>query len=415
MEKETGKEIEQKREIEREEEIRQEKGIEQEKEIEAGKGMEQEKQEGQKSQKKLRYHTRKLFLRAALITLGVVGVLMIGALIVGRNLYQAIQVDTEYVAYVPKESHHSEETEKQEKRDKKPKVKDRTIMVFGVDKGEGRTDTILIAHLDSKTERVSVISIPRDTKVSWSKEQRDKAKELDKLYQYESKITDMSSLGGIENLRHFTIRSVEEMLDVRVDNYVVVNTEVIRQLVDALGGIEVNVPRRMEYDDNYQDLHIDLEPGIQVLNGQQAEGLLRWRHNKDYSEQYAMGDLGRIETQQLFIEAFADKVINDIPVTRLMDVVATVYKNVQTDVKFEEILDYVKYLPYLKVDNIKFDTLPGSSAMIDGVSYYVVTETGLSDFVNHYFYGMAEEKGEILFSETVTYTTSTSLKIHKKD
>lgn len=363
------------------------------------------------TKKKTPDEVKKIFKRAILITLGVVGSLFIIGVIVGKNLFSSIQVDTEYEAYSPKATHHIANNEG---KANKPRVQDKTIMVFGVDKGEGRTDTILIAHLDSKTEKVSVVSIPRDTKVSWSKEQRNKADELGKYSQYESKITEMSSLGGIENLRHFTIRSIEEMLDVRVDHYVVVNTEVVRELVDALGGIEVNVPRRMEYDDNYQDLHIDLQPGLQVLNGMQAEGLLRWRHNKNFTEQYAMGDLGRIETQQLFIEAFADKVINDIKVSELIEVAAVVYKNIQTDIKFEEVLQYIKYIPYLKVDNITFETLPGTSDMIGGISYYIADEAALPSFVDKYFYGIGENgSGTNTHIDQVQTTTRAALKINK--
>lgn len=379
-------------------EVKLENGIEDEVEDEINKEI------GKKIAPKLSNHTTKIFFKAVGIVLGSIIAIVIVILMMGNNLFKAIQVDTEYVEYSPK-NHGKEE---KEEKGKKPKVTDKTIMIFGVDKGEGRTDTILIAHLDSQKEKVDVISIPRDTRVFWTEEQCEKAEELGKLYEYESKITEMSSLGGIENLRYFTIRTVEEMLDVKVDSYVVVNTEVIRQLVDALGGIEVDVPRRMEYDDNYQDLHIDLQPGLQVLNGEQAEGLLRWRHNKDFSEQYAMGDLGRIKTQQLFIEAFADKVINDLSVSKLIEVATAVYSNVQTDIKFQQILDYVKYLPYLKVDNIEFATLPGSSADIGGISYYIADETLLPSFVDEHFYGIESDESELLFSETVTRTDTTT-------
>ena len=124
-------------------------------------------------EEKSKNHSNQLFRRAAFITLGVVGVIFMVALIVGRNLFKAVQVDTEYIAYTPKASSHTPDMVKKE--GKKPKVKSKTIMVFGVDKGEGRTDTILIAHLDSNTEKVSVVSVPRDTRVYWSEEQRDKA------------------------------------------------------------------------------------------------------------------------------------------------------------------------------------------------------------------------------------------------
>ena len=337
-----------------------------------------------KISKKQASKLKRLFLRSALITLGCIAVIFLGAIIIGKNLVKSVQVETDYVEYTPKASEHTQN----EKDIQEPvEMEDKTIMVFGVDKGEARTDTILIAHFDSTNQKVYITSIPRDTKVFWTEEQQDKALELGRSYQYISKITEMSSLGGIENLRYFTIRSVEEMLDVKVDNYVVVNTKVIRELVDKLGGIEVNVPRVMQYDDNYQDLHIDLQPGLQVLNGEQAEGLLRWRHNKSYSEQYAQGDIGRIETQQLFIKAFADKVINDVSVEKVVDVLTAIYANIKTDISFNEALNYVQYLPYLSVNNIELKTLPGESKLED-VWYYIVDEEETMMYVNEAFYGM---------------------------
>ena len=339
-----------------------------------------------KIRKKVSNQLKKLFLWSALITLSCVLVVLIGIVTVGNSLMKAVQVDTEYVEYQPKADRQMKESTKTDK--KVPvKMEDKTIMVFGVDKEEARTDTILIVHFDSKNERVYITSVPRDTKVIWTEEQRDKAVELGRPYQYESKITDMSSLGGIENLRYFTIRSVEEMLDVKIDNYVVVNTSVIRELVDQLGGIEVNVPRVMQYDDYYQDLHIDLKPGLQVLNGEQAEGLLRWRHNKSYSEQYAEGDLGRIETQQLFIKAFSKKVINDVSLGKIIDIVTAIYSNIKTDISFQEALSYINYLPYLSANNIILETLPGES-MLEDVWYYIVDEDEVLHLVNKQFYGM---------------------------
>ena len=347
---------------------------------------------GKNGSKKLRH----LFLRSALITLACVAVAFGGIIIAGRSLFDAVQINADYEEYQPKQKRNTEEDKEKElaKKIKPTDITDKTIMVFGVDKEEARTDTILVAHYNSMNGRVSIVSIPRDTKVEWSDEQIEKAQELERTYQYYSKITDMSSLGGIENLRYFTIRSVEEMLDVKVDNYVVVNTKVIREIVDKLGGIEVEVPRRMQYDDDYQDLHIDLQPGLQTLNGAQAEGLLRWRHDKSGNEQYARGDLGRIETQQTFIKAFADKVLNDLSLGKIVDLITTVYGNLQTDVSFDEALSYTNYLSHISVDNMGFRTLPGDDAWIDGRSYYLADEGNLMEFVNEEFYGIGALEDE---------------------
>ena len=326
---------------------------------------------------------RQIFLKSMLITAGVVAVLFVGILTFGASIFNKIHIGSDYEVYSPKTSRGmqglGEDTSD-------VAITDKNIVVFGVDKDEARTDTILVVHFDSKNSKTCIVSIPRDTKVTWTESQQDKAIELERSYQYESKITEMSSLGGIKNLRYFTIRTIEEMLDIKVDNYVVINTSMIREIVDKLGGIEVNVPREMKYTDNYQDLHIDLEAGLQLLDGEAAEGLLRWRHNNDFSEQYAEGDLGRIETQQLFIEAFADKVLNNLSVSDIISIITSIYSNVQTDVSLKQAIDYTAYLEHISVGNITMKTLPGESVRED-LWYYIVNEDEIPTFLNENFYG----------------------------
>lgn len=338
---------------------------------------------------------KQLFLRSALITLACVGVVFVGLLVAGKSLLDGVQIKSDYDEYKPKSIHgvKAENDTEEEVNIEPTEITDKTIMIFGVDKDETRTDTILIAHFNSATNSVGIASVPRDTKVTWTDEQISKANELGRSYQYSSKITDMSSLGGIDNLRYFTIRSVEEMLDIKVDNYVVVNTKVIREIVDKLGGIEVEVPRRMQYDDNYQDLHIDLQPGLQLLNGVQAEGMLRWRHDKDNIEQYARGDLGRIETQQIFIKAFANKVLNDMSLTKIVDVITSIYGNVKTDIGLGEALSYTNYLSYISMDKLKLKTLPGNDVREDR-SYYIVDQDAMMPFINEVFYGIPNPDSE---------------------
>lgn len=326
---------------------------------------------------------RRIFLKSMLITAGVVAVSFIGVLIFGASLFDKMRLDSDYEVYSPKVNRMTQNEEDMSD----VVVTDKNIVVFGVDKEETRTDTILVVHFDSKNSKTSIVSIPRDTKVAWTESQQDKAVELERSYQYESKITEMSSLGGIENLRYFTIRTIEEMLDIRVDNYVVVNTSIIREIVDKLGGIEFNVPREMKYTDNYQDLHIDLEPGVQLLDGEAAEGVLRWRHNNDFTEQYAEGDLGRIETQQLFIKAFADKVLNDLSVTNIINIITSIYSNVRTDVSLKEAIDYTAYLEHISIGKITMQTLPGESVREDKW-YYIVDEDEVAAFINENFYGV---------------------------
>ena len=260
----------------------------------------------------------------------------------------------------------------------------KNIVIFGVDKGEARTDTIMLVHFNSETSQVAVASIPRDTKVTWTDEQIEMAEKLDRPYQTSGKITDMSSLGGVDNLRYFTIASIEDMLGITVDNYVIVNTQMLRDIIDNIGGIEFDVPRRMEYRDTYQDLTINLEPGLQVLNGAQAEGVLRWRHNNDYSEQYGEGDLGRIETQQAFLKVFAKKVLDIHSLSHLTGLISAAYKNIKTDISFKEAVSYIPYMNSISADSIIFQTLPGEPVREDR-AYFIVDEEAAKDYVSLIF------------------------------
>ena len=329
-----------------------------------------------------KYPLLRIFLKSMCISFIVI-IACIGVFALSTSIFfKKVSVSTTAVVA---EKSQSVEEEVEEEILKEPATIKKNIVVFGVDQGEARTDTILLVHFDSTTSRINVMSIPRDTKVTWTQAQQDLAVQLGRSYSYTSKITDMSSLGGIDNLRQFTISTIEDMLKIKVDNYVVVNTSMLREVVDKIGGVEVDVPRVMQYTDKSQGLYIDLQPGLQLLNGQQAEGLLRWRHDIHYNEQYAQGDLGRIETQHLFIEAFAKKVLSIRSIPQITGLISSVYKNIKTDITLTEALSYVAYLKDLSVDKMTFKTLPGESAREDGLWYFFPDEIETSQYIDMIF------------------------------
>lgn len=312
-----------------------------------------------------------------------IGIITIGAAALWGNFNQiVVEENPEELKTIP--VYNRNETKEQEPVNK-------NIAIFGVDKEGYRTDVILVAHFSSENNAVKVVAIPRDTKVTWSKYQQDKLKELGKSNHVTSKLTEMSSYGGIDNLRYFTINSLEEIMGIKIDDYIVINTDAFRKIVDAIGGVEVNVPRKMEYTDSLQGLSIQLDEGLQMLDGYKAEGLVRWRHNNTYSQQYAEGDIGRIETQKLFLKALAQKVLNPQVLNSLSDVLGIIYQDVKTNIKLEEAMNYLEYARGLQVENITFYTLPGESEKIDGIWYYIIEEQAIDDFMNQVLYENLEE------------------------
>jgi len=176
----------------------------------------------------------------------------------------------------------------------------------------GLADAILLVRLDPGANRVVVLSIPRDTWVA--------------LPGYGGhKVNAYNPLGGPELMK----RAVEQAVGVRPERYVVVSLEALRKAVDALGGVRVCVEKPMRYRDRAAGLAIDLEPGCRVLNGEEAEGYLRFR--KD-----ALGDIGRIQRQQAFFHALKDQVFSLAGIWRLPRAVAAVEPYVRTDLTREE-------------------------------------------------------------------------------
>ncbi len=309
---------------------------------------------------------RKLFIRAIVITLLVCA----GIIAAGTALYNHIKVDG---------------GNKDWGFNKPLDPINKNVAVFGVDKDGYRTDVILVMNFNSVTNKVKVVSIPRDTMVDWNEEQRDKLQEYTGKYVYTTKINEITSYSGIEYIRDFTIEEMEEILDVNIDNYVIVTTDAFRELVDAIGGVEVEVPalsngEGLHYDDNYQDLHIHLEPGLQTLNGEDAEGLVRFRKG------YAEGDVGRIKTQQIFLDALADKLLSPSTFIKLPQIASVIFNTVTTDMKLTEMTGYLKYFRNFNRENISFYIVPGESEYINSKWYYVIDDSALPAFRNEVFH-----------------------------
>lgn len=261
---------------------------------------------------------------------------------------------------------------------KEEKKLDKTVAIFGTDASGRLTDVIFLAHVDSKTKEVSLIAIPRDTKVDWTKEQMSILPERHKWVRF-SKINEMTSWGGIENIRVLTITTLESMLGVPIDNYVIVNLDAFRQIVDAIGGVEIDVQHYMEMRDHSQGLSISLTPGVQVLDGNKAEQFVRFRG-------YPNGDLGRIEAQQKFLEAFAKKVLTFDTLTKLPQLVDIAFASVKTDISLMELTTYVPYVKVFNMENLSFYVLPGEARYENNISYYFANHEKALEMIDQIFY-----------------------------
>ena len=210
------------------------------------------------------------------------------------------------------------------------------------------TDFIMLGQYNPNNKKISLLSIPRDTQVKQA---------------YDWKINSL--YGGKHTEK--TIDAVEKLTDVKIQHYVVFDTKILRKIVDELGGVTVDVPINMNYDDPYQNLHIHLSKGVQTLNGSQAEQFVRFRKNNNGTG-YVDGDVGRIKAQQSFIKAMISEVITPKGLAKMKDLVKIVLDGTKTDITAEIAAEYLDDAVTIKMDRIQMETLPGAGR--DGPSPY---------------------------------------------
>ncbi|MDF2593960.1 MAG: cell envelope-related transcriptional attenuator [Clostridia bacterium] len=314
----------------------------------------------------------KIFLRAVTITT-IVCLAIVG---IGIGAYYGFIYDGKTA-----QKNEDLNAEEQEEEDQKQVVSNinQTIAVFGIDKDETRTDVVFVVNLNSKTNKVKVLAIPRDTKVEWTERQRAKLNEYKGSMIYTTKLNEMTAYGGMENIRDFTINQIENMLGVKIDNYVVINIEAFRKIVDTIGGVEVDVPSDMYYNDNAQDLHINLKAGPQLLDGDKAEQLVRFRH-------YPQGDVDRIKVQQVFLKAFAEKVMSPQMLTKIPQFIPIIFGYLKTDVSLTQIGVYYPFLQSFNTNYLTFNTIPGEGRYENGISYFFPDREAMDTLIEEVFF-----------------------------
>ncbi|MDO4300725.1 MAG: LCP family protein [Clostridia bacterium] len=245
----------------------------------------------------------------------------------------------------------------------KPKLKERTVFVIlGVDKDGDRTDTIMVCCYNQPLDELTIISVPRDTLVEVSDEAfRMLNEEYPEPGQKGMKINEITHYGLEKYGLPLLFEELEEMIGVPIDYYCKVHFEALNYLVDSIGGVEFNVPMQMDYDDPTQDLSIHLKPGLQTLDGKQAEGLVRFRYG--YNNQ----DIGRVATQQEFCKELIKQLVSkDAFFKNVSAYLTTFFKYVETDVKLSDAIKYMSVVKDFNTDNIVTYTMPGDIGSLYG-------------------------------------------------
>jgi len=231
-----------------------------------------------------------------------------------------------------------------------------TFLIYGLDSGVN-VDTIMVAAFDGEAGKAYLISLPRDTRVDVDR--RIGLRKLSASYAF-GQAQGRGHEGGIYRLKN----EVSTLIGFRPDFYVGIDERAFIRLIDGIGGVEVNVPFHMRYDDPYQNLHINLPAGRRVLNGQQAMHFARFRlANEGYR---GVTDFQRVGHQQQIISAAVRELLSPRTITLVPELVRIYRDHVRTDLSPLEIAWFVEQIPGLSADLLSTYTLPMARTIRQG-------------------------------------------------
>ena len=261
------------------------------------------------------------------------------------------------------------------------KLKPISVLLIGIseDIDSTLTDTIIVCRYNPQTGKAAMLSIPRDTYVGANEAEAKGNEKINSIY---AKNPDK------------LYRTVEKMTGLHLDYYAVINNNAVIEVVDAIGGVEFDVPIDMNYDDPTQNLHIHLSKGVQIIDGEKAEQLLRFRHNNDgtsYPASYGDNDFGRMKTQRNFMMAAAKQTLQLKNLIHVFDIKYYAEKNIRTNIDEDVIKQYIPLVPEFSMDSIESYQLPGESKRYNDLWFFVYSPKQTAKVVDDMLKSLGEK------------------------
>ncbi|MGQ9472831.1 MAG: LCP family protein [Candidatus Caldatribacteriaceae bacterium] len=228
-----------------------------------------------------------------------------------------------------------------------------------------RSDTLMLLFVNTQSEEILLFSIPRDTRLSIPGVGEDK-------------INHAYARGGVALLK----RTVEEALGMKIPYFVEINYDGFEKVIDALGGVEIEVEKPLRYIDKAQNLYINIPAGKQVLDGKKALQYVRFRHDP-------LGDIGRIQRQQNFVKALLTKMDDPSLFMNVTSVIEELKKSVNTNLSTENIVQLALWFRGLEDKKLETETMPGEPVYINGISFW---EPDLVAFRQHIYNFLSKGK-----------------------
>ena len=253
------------------------------------------------------------------------------------------------------------------------------VLIVGKDRWAFNTDVMMLASYDEATGKVCLMQIPRDTYVDIG---RGNCKANSLLASYHTSAVRDGAEDPMRAALEAYEKQLEEIFCITIDYYAMMDLNGFVNIVDAIGGVKINVKNRLKYNDPIQNLKIDLYPGEQVLSGDQAEQFVRFRHG------YLEGDIGRVDAQKQFMAAFLESAKNNLNLSTIASTIEQVNKYLITDIPLADMLYYGKKALSIDASNMSMMTIPGVQCRQyddSGLWYYVVFRNAAIEYLNEYF------------------------------
>ena len=253
-----------------------------------------------------------------------------------------------------------------------------------------RSDTMIILNIDLQGKGVNAISIPRDSKVYLADEHG--IQKINAAYAY----------GGIE----LTKKTIEETFGIRIHNYMIVNAEGVRKLIDAIGGVPIHISKDMHYNDYSAHLYINFNKGDYVLNGEQAEEYLRFR--KDF-----LGDIGRVYRQQKFVKALMEQLKSPETIKKIPELLRIASLYTRTDLNLYQLSQYATLAREIDLNKVEFVTLPGAPNKKGIISYWILDPEKTQQTINRLIYHKKVDMSEDNISVGIMFPPSKEINAYE--
>lgn len=277
------------------------------------------------------------------------------------------------------------------------------FLVLGRDKVALNTDVMMVVNFNTNDGGINIMQLPRDTYIEYGGYPNKINGTLAHFY-------TKAQREGAKNPWHTALKDFSDLLEVafsvEIDYYAIIDLAAFENVVDIIGGVPIDVPEAMHYDDEFQDLHIHIEKGYQVLDGETAAGFVRFRSG------YIQADIGRQNAQKIFMAALFKQIKNNFTVDTVAKLAGEVLSKVSTNMELADAVFFAKEALSLDLENINMMTVPGE-AVNTHLSYYVIYRQSVLDVVNKYFNVYDKDVRDVHFDTEVLFNDSDDPKMDR--